>query len=140
MKRFSALLIAAVVLAVCMICACSGNGGETKLLTADDPEVLAKWDEHDSLDGIPRFTMTGVFDNIYFDDDRTVVSFVAVPQEAFEAYVEELRSAGFKLKENSAIWVTEGMSAVPEFTRNGQELILVWNLNGTLDISAEAAG
>lgn len=106
-------------------------------MLANDPEVLAKWDEYDRLDGIPRFTLNGVFENIYESNEMTVVSFLGVSQNDFEAYTQVLTSDGFRLRDDSSIWITEGMSGVPVFEKGSITLTLVWSMNGSLDISVE---
>ncbi len=140
MKRTLSLLIA--VLTLLSFIALSGctKHEEEKTLFADDPEVLAKWDEYSVLSGIPRFTFNGVFDNIYSDEERVVVSYLGVTESDYIEYTKLLQLNGFRLKENSAIWITEGLSGVPEFVRMNEKITLVWSINGGLDISAEYPG
>ena len=140
MKRPICILILLAMISCLLFCACGGNGSDNKARFASDEDVIAEWDKYPMLDTVPRFTLSGVLDDFYINEERTVVSFLGVSQESYEAYVQQLMNEGFRLKENSSVWVTEGMTGVPEFTRNGQELILVWSANGTLDISAEALG
>lgn len=140
MKRLICVLILFALLSCMLFCACGGSGSDNKVRFASDEDVIAEWDKYPMLENVPRYALTGVLDDFYLSDDRTVVSFLGVSQESYEAYVQQLMNEGFRLKENSSVWVTEGMTGVPEFTRNGQELILVWSANGTLDISAEALG
>ena len=134
------LTIFLILLITCAFIAGCSENEESKARFASDPDVIAEWDDYPMLSGVPRFDSAGVFDGFYVNDERTVVSFLGVTKETYEAYTERLMSEGFRLKENSSVWVTEGITGVPEFTRNGQVLVLVWSANGTLDISAETSG
>jgi hypothetical protein len=123
-------------------CIKPGDEGEDELpKPANDPEVVARWDEFEILSGLPRYAYSGVHDDFYTGDDGTVVvSFVGVSAEDFIRYTDELSAAGFALKDNSSIWITENMSGVPIFVKGDREVTLVWNLNLTLDISVSRIG
>ncbi len=106
--------------------------------SASDPEVVKKWDEYSKLDGLPRYTGAGIFDNIYVGEDgMVVVSFKAVSADDFESYAQSYLSNGFELEEGSSIWVTNGMSGVPQFKKGNASVTLVWTMNGDLDVGAE---
>lgn len=140
MKRTLAFLISVLIMiSFAAFSGCTKNETDIPLF-ADDPEVLAKWDEYSVLSGIPKFTLNGVFDGIYSDEERVVVSYLGVTESDYIEYTKLLQSNGFKLKENSAIWITEGLSGVPEFIRMNEKVTLVWSINGGLDISAEYPG
>ena len=143
MKKRTAFLLAALILAFAAFGGCikPGDEGETELpKPANDPEVIARWDEFEILAGLPRYAYSGVHDDFYTGaDGSVVVSFVGVPAEDFVYYTNDLTDAGFKLKDNSSIWITENMSGVPVFVKGDIEVTLVWNINLTLDISVSHA-
>ena len=131
-----ALLLSAFVLAGCSH---SYDPGEDALpKKASDPEVLKQWDGYEKLAGIPRYTAGGFFDNIYVGEDgMTVVSFKAVSDDEFEAYANSFLAEGFKLAEGSSIWVSKGMSGVPQFEKGSVNVTLVWSMSGDLDVGVE---
>lgn len=139
MNKRVIFLLAALMLAFAAFGGCikPGDEGEDELpKPANDPEVVARWDEFEILSGLPRYAYSGVHDDFYTGKDGTVVvSFVGVSAEDFVSYTNDLKTAGFTLKDNSSIWITENMSGVPVFTKGKVEVTLVWNINLTLDIS-----
>lgn len=138
MKRFLCIILAALMLAAFAGCSNKKNEEQELPKFANDPEVLAKWDEYEILNNIPRYTGSGLFDNIYVGEaGMTVVSFLGVSAEDFEAYAKNMSAYGFKLDEGSSIWVTEGITGVPIFKKGSTELTLVWNMNGSLDIGVK---
>lgn len=137
MKKILCALIALLMIAAAFGCTGNNSGTDELPKLADDPEVLKKWDDHDMLDGLPRYARNGIFENIYVGaDGSVVVSYVGVSSEDFVAYTDELIGAGCRLQEGSSIWLTEGMMGVPIFNRGNKEITLVWNMNNdSLDIS-----
>ena len=141
MKKTLYALVALMILLVSAAGCGKNNGGTQDLpLQADDPEVLAKWDDYRMLDGLPRYKYAGIFENIYVGaDDTVVVSYVGVSSDNYIDYTNELIGAGCRLAEGSSIWLTEGMMGVPVFKWGSKEVTLVWSMNNdALDISVSA--
>lgn len=126
--------------AAMLFCACGGKNGGTDELPkmASDPELIKMWDGYSMLDGVPRYKLSGIFDNFYEGEDGSVVvSFFGVSADDYVAYCNEVMASGYRLRSGSSIWVTEGMTGVPVFEKGSRGLTLVWNMNGGLDISSE---
>ena len=140
MKKALCAILAALILAALAGCAKKTDDKTELPKPANDPEVLAKWDEYGILDPVPRYTGTGFFENVYEGKNgMTVVSYLAVPADDFETYALNMSNYGFTLDPESSIWMTEGISGVPIFKKGSVELTLVWNVNGTLDIGVSKA-
>lgn len=140
MKRFVSVILV-LLLSACCFAGCSSKYSppeDALPKEASDPEVLNKWDGYDKLNGIPRFTGKGFFDDIYTGNDgMVVVSYKGVSADDFEEYANSYLSEGFKLSEGSAIWVSYGISGVPQFKKGNVNVTLVWSMNGGLDIGVE---
>ncbi|MBO6061897.1 MAG: hypothetical protein J6P98_07275 [Clostridia bacterium] len=138
MKRSIILFLA--VLLLLPLAACKSDNNHTYELpkAANDPEVLARWDEYPMLDGVPRYKLSGILEDFYKGPDGSVVvSFLGVSDADFESYCTEVLASGYRLKDGSSIWYTTGMSGVPQFEKGSRSLTLVWSMNGSLDISSE---
>ncbi|MBQ1817975.1 MAG: hypothetical protein II124_05005 [Clostridia bacterium] len=134
------ILAAVLAVAALMTCGCTGSKKQPDELPkmASDPELLKMWDAYSMLDGVPRYSLGGIFDNFYTGEDGSVVvSFFGVSADDYEAYCAEVLASGYRLKEGSDIWVNQGMSGVPIFYKGTKGLTLIWNMNGNLDISSE---
>ena len=138
-KLTTALLIFLMLLTAALNCACGRKEPEMPKL-ASDADVIAKWEEYAVLDGIPRYALGGIFDNFSpGEDGNVIVSFLGVSKDDFLAYTETLQAEGFRLKEDSSVWLNEGMSGTPTFVRNGRAVTLIWYMNGGLDINVGIA-
>ena len=139
-RTLSAALIMLMLLPLALLCACGGNDTEMPK-QASDEEVLAMWDEYPVLAGVPRYSRAGILDNFYTGEDgNVVVSFFGVSAEDFIAYTDTLQNEGFVLMKDSSVWMNEGVSGVPSFSRDGKTVSLIWYMNGGLDVSVEDAG
>ena len=142
MKRSAPIILTALLLALLLqaFAACGGkqNNDPSPLpKMASDEEVVKMWDEYPALDGLPRFKEKCILDGFYPGEDGMVVaSFLGVSAEAFEGYCASLTGSGYKLKEGSSIWLTEGITGMPQFEKGNRLITVVWSAQGTLDISS----
>ena len=140
MKRFVSIILI-LLLSAFAFAGCSSKyepPEDTLPKEASDPEVLKKWDGFDKLSGVPRYSDGGFFDDIYTGSDGMVVAaYKGVSADDFEAYANTFLSDGFKLAEGSTIWVSTGVSGVPQFKKGNVFVTLVWSMSGDLDIGVE---
>ena len=129
-------IFAVIILIVSCFTGCFGTESNEMPLDASDLEVLLRWDDYPLLDSVPRYRDNGIFDGMYEGrNSDIVISYRAVTSDAYERYVDELMACGFVLKENSEIWLSEGVSAVPQFTNGEISAAIVWSVTGSMDIS-----
>ncbi len=134
------LLLITTLLAVLMLSGCGSNSytgfdDSDMPKQANDESVTAKWDEVDVLKVIPRYTGGGLFDTIVEKSDTEVNVYYNLTVEAdYLGYNELLRKAGFKLKDGSSLWTSEGTLGVPTYTKRDADVTLVWSSDGTFAI------
>lgn len=103
---------------------------------ANDPEVLRIWETTPALDGIPRFRGNGIFEGVEVSEEGSVtLTYFGVEDKDYLSYTNKLKSEGFSLEPDSAIWMAEGLSGYPLFQRGEVRVALVWSLNGVFTIS-----
>lgn len=142
MKRFACLSLplALLLILASLLTACAKKNNAPSELPklASDEEVVKMWDEYKAFDGVPRFSKRCLLDGFYTAEDGAVIAaFLGVSPEDFEEYCGVLTASGFSLKEGSSVWMTQGLSGAPQFTKGSRNITVVWNMQGTLDISAE---
>ncbi|MBO4563162.1 MAG: hypothetical protein J5772_06080 [Clostridia bacterium] len=141
MKRIAALFVILIIVSASFTGCLFGDDELGELpLSASDPEALMMWDEYPILDNVPRFRYDGIFKGIYEGKDGSVViSYVGISEQDYLNYTDDLILTGYELKEDSAIWIAEGLSGVPQFMLGELELAIVWTARGSMDISVSPA-
>lgn len=138
MKRIALLLLALIIALLSFSgCAKKENPVDEELpKMASDREVLKIWDDYRMLEGVPRFKGTGIFSAASVNEEGVVsLTYFGVEPEVYVDYTNSLKSDGFTLEPDSAIWMAEGLSGYPLFTRGEKHIALVWSLNGVFMIS-----
>lgn len=135
--RTAIIVLLAISSAALVGCAKEYTGFDESALpkAAADEEVLAKWDGYPILKTVPRYAGGGLFDIIAEPSGEAVnVYYNGTSQSDFEYYNALLKQSGFKLKEGSDIWTSEGSLGVPQYVKGEIQVTLVWSIDGTLAI------